>query len=83
MQLTQDDLTSLEVMLNASGAGGQADITWAVEQTGGLGLFNRSLVGVDRQAATGGAAPAQSALTLKHSRATSMAPSSPSTRCDS
>lgn len=52
MQLTKDDLTSLEEMVTASGAGGQADLTRAVEQTGGLGLFIRSLVGLDRQAAT-------------------------------
>ena len=33
-------------------AGGQAvDLTWVSEQAGGLGLFIRSLVGLDRQAA--------------------------------
>ena len=52
LQLTHDDLTSLEDMLATSGAGGQADIAWAAEQTGGLGLFIRSLVGLDRHAAT-------------------------------
>ena len=50
-QLTRDDLTSLEEMLVASG-GRPIDIAWASEQTGGLGLFIRSLVGLDRHAAT-------------------------------
>jgi len=38
-------------MLVASG-GQQVDIVWANEQTGGLGVFVRSLVGLDRTAAT-------------------------------
>ena len=50
-QLTPDDLASLEEMLVASG-GQQVDIAWAGEQTGGLGLFVRSLVGLDRSAAS-------------------------------
>jgi len=50
-QLTPDDLASLEDMLVASG-GQQVDIVWAGEQTGGLGLFVRSLVGLDRSAAS-------------------------------
>ncbi len=50
-QLTADDLGSLEEMLVAAG-GQQVDIAWGSEQTGGLGLFIRSLVGLDRQAAT-------------------------------
>ncbi|MEI2672383.1 MAG: type I restriction-modification enzyme R subunit C-terminal domain-containing protein [Marmoricola sp.] len=37
-------------MLVASG-GQQVDIVWANEQTGGLGIFVRSLVGLDRAAA--------------------------------
>ncbi|XSS47531.1 DEAD/DEAH box helicase family protein [Propionibacteriaceae bacterium Y2011] len=49
-QLTADDLTELEQMLVASG-GQQGDITWANEQ-GGLGIFVRSLVGLDRSSAT-------------------------------
>lgn len=49
--LTDDDLTALEAMLRASG-GEQADLARAAEQTGGLGLFIRSLVGLDRAAAT-------------------------------
>ena len=49
MQLTASDLTELEQMLIASG--GQAvDITWASGQ-GGLGVFVRHLVGLDRAAA--------------------------------
>ena len=50
-QLTPNDLTSLEAMLVASG-GLKVDIMWANEQTGGLGLFVRSLVGLDRTAAS-------------------------------
>ena len=49
-QLTANDLTELEQMLVASG-GQQVDIVWANEQTGGLGVFVRSLVGLDRSAA--------------------------------
>ena len=51
-QLTPEDLTALQGMLLASGAGGPADIDRAAEQAEGLGLFIRSLVGLDRQAAT-------------------------------
>ncbi|RQM31951.1 DEAD/DEAH box helicase family protein [Rhodococcus ruber] len=50
-QLTHDDLTSLEDLLEAAG-GQHIDIAWASEQNGGLGLFVRSLVGLDRTAAT-------------------------------
>ncbi len=39
-------------MLIASDAGRGIDIAWVSEQTGGLGLFVRSLVGLDRAAAT-------------------------------
>jgi type I restriction enzyme R subunit len=49
-QLTPDDLTALEDMLLASGTGQQVDFSWAAEQ--GLGLFIRSLVGLDHEAAT-------------------------------
>jgi type I restriction enzyme, R subunit len=51
-QLTSEDLNALEEMLLASGAGAKADIARAAEQADGLGLFIRSLVGLDRQAAT-------------------------------
>ena len=50
-QLTADDITELEQMLLASG-GQQGDIVVAGQQTGGLGLFVRGLVGLDRAAAT-------------------------------
>jgi type I restriction enzyme R subunit len=49
-QLTPEDLTSLEVMMLASGAD-QSDLATAAAQSGGLGLFIRSLVGLDRAAA--------------------------------
>ncbi len=49
--LTPDDLEALERMLIDSGVGGQADIELAREQSHGLGLFVRSLVGLDREAA--------------------------------
>jgi type I restriction enzyme R subunit len=49
-QLTPNDLRELEQMLIASG-GQQVDIAWANEQGGGLGLFVRNLVGLDRSAA--------------------------------
>lgn len=48
--LTQDDLTSLEGMLVQAG-GTRTDLHWADEHSGGLGLFIRSLVGLDRSAA--------------------------------
>lgn len=49
-QITAADLTELEQMLIASG-GQDTDITWATGQ-GGLGVFVRHLVGLDRAAAT-------------------------------
>lgn len=52
LQLTADDLTSLEAMLLESGAGTETDIAKAREEAHGLGLFVRSLVGLDREAAT-------------------------------
>lgn len=51
-QLTNTDLSALEALLVASGAGGPEDIARAAEESHGLGLFIRSLVGLDRQAAT-------------------------------
>lgn len=50
-QLTDDDLAELERMLVEAG-GQKVDIAWAVERDGGLGLFVRHLVGLDRAAAT-------------------------------
>lgn len=49
--LTATDLSELERMLAESGAGGAEDIRHAVEESRGLGLFVRSLVGMDREAA--------------------------------
>jgi type I restriction enzyme R subunit len=49
--LTSDDLISLEQMLLDSGAGESTDIDRAKEDAHGLGLFIRSLVGLDREAA--------------------------------
>lgn len=49
--LTPDDLKTLEHMLIDSGIGEQADVDLAKEQSHGLGLFIRSLVGLDREAA--------------------------------
>lgn len=51
-QLTPEDLDSLEEMLLASGIGQRADILFAADESNGLGLFIRSLVGLDRTAAT-------------------------------
>jgi len=48
--MTASDISSLEEMLIASG-GQQADLAWVAEQDGGLGVFIRSLVGLDRTAA--------------------------------
>ncbi|HPZ49800.1 MAG TPA: type I restriction-modification enzyme R subunit C-terminal domain-containing protein [Propionibacteriaceae bacterium] len=51
-QLTLADLIALEDMLVASGAGGPGDVARAREESQGLGLFIRSLVGLDRSAAS-------------------------------
>lgn len=50
-QLTATDLSALEELLAASGAGSSDDIERAREESQGLGLFIRSLVGLDREAA--------------------------------
>jgi type I restriction enzyme R subunit len=50
-QLTQTDLDELERMLRESGTGTASDIERAKTSTTGLGLFVRSLVGLDRAAA--------------------------------
>ena len=49
--LTPDDLQALEQMLFDSGAGDATTIDQAKEASHGLGLFIRSLVGLDREAA--------------------------------
>lgn len=49
--LTKADLQELERILVASGVGGPGDIKRAADEAAGLGLFVRSLVGLDREAA--------------------------------
>ena len=49
--LAPDDLAALEQMLLESGAGDDHAVAQAKEEAQGLGLFIRSLVGLDRQAA--------------------------------
>lgn len=49
--LTASDLSELERMLSQSGLGDSSDIRRAAEESHGLGLFVRSLVGMDRSAA--------------------------------
>lgn len=49
--LTSTDLAELERILEQSGVGGADDIARAKEEAHGLGLFVRSLVGLDREAA--------------------------------
>jgi len=51
-QLTPEDLNSLAQMLVASSGDQQVDIAWVEDRAGALGLFIRSLVGLDRAAAT-------------------------------
>jgi type I restriction enzyme R subunit len=50
--LTASDLDELERILVESGVGEEEDIRRAAEHSHGLGLFVRSLIGMDRQAAT-------------------------------
>jgi type I restriction enzyme R subunit len=49
--LTATDLVELERMLAESGIGSPDDVRRAAEESQGLGLFVRSLVGMDRNAA--------------------------------
>lgn len=50
-QLTSSDLSELERILAESGAGEMEDIVRAKEESQGLGLFVRSLVGLEREVA--------------------------------
>lgn len=52
LPLTPADLAELDRMLAASGTGSPQDFERAAAESQGLGLFVRSLVGLDRQAAT-------------------------------
>ena len=49
--LTRSDLDELERMLTTSGVGGAGEVQKAKQESHGLGLFVRSLVGLDREAA--------------------------------
>jgi type I restriction enzyme R subunit len=49
--LTAADLDELERMLSESGVGAPVDIARAKQESNGLGLFVRSLVGLDRESA--------------------------------
>ncbi len=51
-QLTPEDLNSLTAMLVASSVDQRVDFAWVEERAGALGLFIRSLVGLDRAAAS-------------------------------
>lgn len=51
LPLTETDLSELQRMLIESGAGSPEELEAATAQAQGLGLFVRSLVGMDRQAA--------------------------------
>ena len=51
MPLTPADLDELERMLVEAGVGTSADLSRAKQESRGLGLFIRSLVGMDREAA--------------------------------
>lgn len=52
LPLTQTDIEELERMLQEAGVGSPEDLERAGRQDGGLGGFIRSLVGLDRDAAT-------------------------------
>src|SRR5262249_48087511 len=51
LPLTASDLSELERMMLEAGVGSRDDIDRAKEESSGLGLFIRSLVGLDRGAA--------------------------------
>jgi type I restriction enzyme R subunit len=51
LPLTASDLAELERMLVESGTGAQVEVQQAATEGGGLGLFVRSLIGLDREAA--------------------------------
>jgi type I restriction enzyme R subunit len=49
--LTAEDLSSLQWLLVEAGVGTTEDLDRAIKESRGLGLFIRSLVGLDREAA--------------------------------
>lgn len=51
-QLTEEDLEELGNMIIESGGNQPIDLAWVEEKAGSLGVFVRSLVGLDRAAAT-------------------------------
>jgi type I restriction enzyme R subunit len=51
IRLTAQDLANLEQIMQDAGVGTPAEFTKAKDESGGLGLFIRSLVGLDREAA--------------------------------
>ncbi|HET6912248.1 MAG TPA: DEAD/DEAH box helicase family protein [Rhodanobacteraceae bacterium] len=66
--LTSTDLSELERLLGESGAGGIEDIRRAAKDAHGLGLFVRSLVGMDRAAAKDALAEFTNGKTLTSSQ---------------
>jgi type I restriction enzyme, R subunit len=52
-QITPSDITELQRILESAGIGDDESFAVASEQSGGFGLFIRSLVGLDRAAAKG------------------------------
>lgn len=62
--LSESDLSELERMLVESGVGAAEDVARAKAEAHGLGLFVRSLVGMDREAAKGAMAGFLSGKTL-------------------
>jgi type I restriction enzyme R subunit len=63
--LTPTDLTELERMLSESGIGNAEDVQKAKDMAQGLGLFVRSLIGLDREAAKKALASFLSGKTLR------------------
>jgi type I restriction enzyme R subunit len=63
--LNAADLAALERLLSESGAGGPEDIAKARDAAHGLGLFVRSLIGLDREAAKAAFAGFLKGTTLK------------------
>jgi len=51
MRLTDEDMKNLEKIMIDAGVGTPAEFIRAKEESGGLGLFVRSLIGLDREAA--------------------------------